>query len=232
VCASEGVGRKEGGKEFPRGTTMDDLEDLLSDLNSTLGGIGSGSSSPSARSQVAATSRPDAYGAASKYSSSSEPSLSDLDALLGDLKMETTRNKKVAPVPQQRRQDARLSNLNSPASSTRSSSQKVKCGCPQIGGMQYRMGAAGVGETVCCNRLLCTKCDLAVVSFPDSKWSEDADYMFFRNGYPDEKKLSSGRLPKKGSRAYCCQCMWTGAEKAEAMGFTSRLRWVCRGHQC
>jgi hypothetical protein len=72
VCASEGVGRKEGGKEFPRRTTMDDLEDLLSDLNSTLGGIGSGSSSPSARSQVAATSRPDAYGAASKYGSSSE----------------------------------------------------------------------------------------------------------------------------------------------------------------
>mmetsp|Transcript_33611 Transcript_33611/g.73366 ORF Transcript_33611/g.73366 Transcript_33611/m.73366 type:complete len:211 (+) Transcript_33611:114-746(+) len=210
---------------------MDDLDNLLNDLNSTLGGKTTSAQSSYGRptqSQPTTTSKP-AYRAEARPSYSSEPTLDDLDDLLGDLnQISTTKGgpafSRAPPAPEPSR-----NTYSQPQPSTNRGA-KVKCGCPNIGGTAYRMGAAGIGETVCCDRLLCTKCDLAVVSFPDCKWSADANYMFFRNGYPDERKLSSSRGPKKGSRAYCCQCTWTDAEKAEGIGFNSPLRWVCRGH--
>ena len=39
------------------------------------------------------------------------------------------------------------------------------------------------------NHLLCTKCMCEVVRFENVEWGKDADYIFFRNYWPDADRL-------------------------------------------
>mmetsp|Transcript_27010 Transcript_27010/g.37296 ORF Transcript_27010/g.37296 Transcript_27010/m.37296 type:complete len:209 (+) Transcript_27010:115-741(+) len=204
----------------------DDLENLLDDLSFTLGPV-----SPSIttkRDSVATFSNRDSshcsYGN-SKYSQKTlkpESPHNELDMLLADIGQIKTANKDLS---------SKVSaSIKQESFSCGSSGAKVKCSAPSIGGSQFRQGPTGLGEVVCCDRLSCTKCDLTVISFENCRWAPDAEYMFFRNCYPNEDKLKAKLCPARGTRAYTCQCSWIGKDEPEVLGFNSSLRWVCRGH--
>ena len=55
----------------------------------------------------------------------------------------------------------------------------------------------------------CTACDFPVLQFRGGEaWAAGADYLFFRNVYPDRAKLAARLCAAAGSVAYCCQCSW------------------------
>ena len=64
----------------------------------------------------------------------------------------------------------------------------------------------------------CTKCDFAVVDFQAMAWASSADYMFFRNFYPNEERLSAKMLLATGKTAKCCQCSWATVADGEDDG--------------
>lgn len=82
-----------------------------------------------------------------------------------------------------------------------------------------------------CNALLCTKCDVKVSMFKNMKWCESCDYMFFRNNYGDEIKLSDKLLPSPNNTCFSCQCTWVNIEDdiidVEKL---SNVSWTCGGH--
>ena len=65
------------------------------------------------------------------------------------------------------------------------------------------------------DHLLCLKCMCEVVRFENVAWSRDADYIFFRNFWPDADRLCEKMKPKEGFAAYCCQCAWANAEEVK-----------------
>lgn len=78
-----------------------------------------------------------------------------------------------------------------------------------------------------CDRLICTSCDLRVHRFPNAAWSENVDYLFFRNNYSRTANLRDKLLPRDGYSAYTCMCEW------RAVNYEAELRndkWVCSGH--
>lgn len=77
-----------------------------------------------------------------------------------------------------------------------------------------------------CDSLRCTTCDFHVVHFDGFTWSDDVDYMFFRNRHPHEEKLKRGLVVGNGARAYCCQCQWANVEAKKE----PPRSWVCGKH--
>ncbi len=79
------------------------------------------------------------------------------------------------------------------------------------------------------DHLLCRKCMCEVVRFENVIWSKDADYIFFRNYWPDADRLCEKMKPKKGYAAYCCQCCWANADEVKpSENFTcanGNLKW-------
>jgi len=72
----------------------------------------------------------------------------------------------------------------------------------------------------------CTNCDFQVLWIADHIWTDDAEYIFFRNYYPDFAKLRQRLRPMKECAAYCCQCSWKSAEAdAPLIDVASGLRW-------
>ncbi|KAK3241243.1 hypothetical protein CYMTET_48972 [Cymbomonas tetramitiformis] len=221
---------------------MDDLDDLLSDLNATLGGGGkpaapipavpprpaSGRSQNLQTSQTSASSQSGGGSALSTKPQQSGPALGgDIDDLLADLNcLSPPKSMKASVQPS----TTPVKQAPPRMPSARGVKMAKKCSCVTIGGTQFEQGLAGFSGTVCCDRMRCTKCDLIVVSFENAKWSSDAEYMFFRNCYPNEDKLRPKLLNCPGSRAYCCQCTWTEKTTPEHLGYNSPFRWVCRGH--
>jgi len=76
-----------------------------------------------------------------------------------------------------------------------------KCSVVYLGGSQAKVGkyprlsrTAYLRKTIhlfrCCNKLMCSECDLMIVIFNDFRWRQSADYLFLRNNYPD--KLQAG----------------------------------------
>ncbi|KAI9341686.1 retinal maintenance-domain-containing protein [Obelidium mucronatum] len=68
------------------------------------------------------------------------------------------------------------------------------------------------------------------------EWTDQVDYLFLRNFYPDVSKLGDRLLSTEyPSQAYCCQCAWVNVHdtlvpvrsiQKEKIG----TKWVCRGH--
>lgn len=57
----------------------------------------------------------------------------------------------------------------------------------------------------------CMGCDFQILRAEEFVWSDDVEYLFFRNNYPQFDKLKRGLLRRGNSVAYCCQCSWKSA---------------------
>ena len=89
-------------------------------------------------------------------------------------------------------------------------------------------GSVPDGAKRACTNLLCTKCDFSVVKIDNYAWTDDCDYMFFRNNTPDVRKLLVNAESSRGTAAYCCQCSWTTVRTA--CNVPADIRWACAGH--
>ena len=126
---------------------------------------------------------------------------------------------------------AQTSWSNSTQQPSRVSISKVKCTAVTLGPSSGPWGRfSGVGGAVYCDAMRCTRCDFKVIRFSDAEWAPDVDYMFFRNCYPDQARLSPKLAKRRGSSAYACQCQWMSCDQPQRIDFSSELRWVCAGH--
>ena len=76
-----------------------------------------------------------------------------------------------------------------------------------------------------CPALRCTACDFAVQAFRGSvAWSSGAaaDYLFFRNVFPDREKLGRCLQAAPGGAAYCCQCSWVSVLPSDGLTLVRR----------
>jgi hypothetical protein len=64
------------------------------------------------------------------------------------------------------------------------------CEITYIGNTKGDFGVSLNGNKLICSHLLCSKCDIKVSAFKNKKWIDACDYMFFRNNYGDQIKLS------------------------------------------
>jgi len=72
----------------------------------------------------------------------------------------------------------------------------------------------------------CTGCDFQVLRIENYVFGDDANYMFFRNNYPNVMKLRKHLMARKDCSAYCCQCSWRSAEAAASLSDVAEgLRW-------
>eukprot|EP00878_Enallax_costatus_P020978 GHUV01022194.1.p1 GENE.GHUV01022194.1~~GHUV01022194.1.p1 ORF type:complete len:230 (+),score=57.47 GHUV01022194.1:653-1342(+) len=170
----------------------------------------------------------------SQSTSSRQPSLSGLDALLEELQQDCHGT-------QPAQVGGRITAISSSngASSTSSSQARVKCSCAYLGGSSSKRGRSTALQATpsCCDSLRCTACDFKVIWSSDVRWADGVDYMFFRNCYPTKEKLSAKMQRCPGSCAYCCQCSWVSSSSltkvsvvSAGAGADSAVRWVCAGH--
>jgi hypothetical protein len=202
---------------------MGDLDDLLSEISAIE--KGNYKRSPNDRS-----SRPPAAGAATAVpptrpaqNTGGQGVTGTLDSLLDELDciQPSASSTKHTPQPAAPLRSKRSSNAGQ-----RSKCQMVMLGPPSNARGRY----SGVGGTVCCDQLRCTRCDFRVLTFADVEWYRDADYMFFRNRYPDEDRLREKLKTRAGCMAYACQCQWSSCRETRVVDYSSELRWVCAGH--
>ena len=52
----------------------------------------------------------------------------------------------------------------------------------------------------------CTKCDFDVIRVKDMKWTDECDYLFFRNFYPNLEKLKTNLRADKGANLILLPC--------------------------
>lgn len=109
---------------------------------------------------------------------------------------------------------------------------KLKCNPVYIGGSTSKLGVSSSTNLQCCDRLHCTSCDNQIVFFDAMKWDEEhCDYLAFRNNYPDYKRLKYLFIPRKGYRAYCCQCSWLSNKDITMLrSIKPNFKWVCKKH--
>ena len=70
------------------------------------------------------------------------------------------------------------------------SKRTEKCYFLCISGTQTPIGVSYSGmDPKVCSSLRCTGCDHTVISFPDSVWTDDCEYYFFRNNYQRPTRL-------------------------------------------
>ncbi|XP_066928203.1 cilia- and flagella-associated protein 418-like [Clytia hemisphaerica] len=109
---------------------------------------------------------------------------------------------------------------------------KVKCFAIHIGGTSLVKGPSTSTNTQCCDRMHCTSCDNRIVFFDDYKWDESqCEYLAFRNYYPDFSRLKKILIPRKGYRAFCCQCSWICTKETVFLKDAKpEFKWVCTKH--
>ena len=74
-----------------------------------------------------------------------------------------------------------------------------------------------------CPKQRCTSCDFVVVQVRDgSMWEASADYLFFRNVFPDLAKLRARLKHCPGAAAYCCQCSWVSILPSDGLVVVKR----------
>ena len=82
-----------------------------------------------------------------------------------------------------------------------------------------------------CSALLCTKCDVKVSIFKNKLWCDSCDYLFFRNNYGDQIKLSERLISDPGSMCYSCQCSWLNVkDPLVEVDKLNSVAWTCNGH--
>eukprot|EP00833_Pecoramyces_ruminatium_P013561 jgi/Orpsp1_1/1187593/evm.model.d7180000058909.1 len=90
------------------------------------------------------------------------------------------------------------SNLNSISNKIENerptSQRKAKCTTVCIGGQE---GITIGNNQKSCSKLRCTSCDFNCIYFKDYEWSNNVNYLFFRNYVPNIEKLSKELIPKK-----------------------------------
>lgn len=110
---------------------------------------------------------------------------------------------------------------------------KTRCARVCLGGSAIARGCkVSAFSQIVCDCLLCVDCNFKIVFVMDKAWTEDAEYMFFRNNMPNLAKLAAKLVPQIGTVAYCCQCRWTNVaqEKQLVQGGGSDPQWICTGH--
>nr|CCA14330.1 sporangia induced hypothetical protein [Albugo laibachii Nc14] len=108
-----------------------------------------------------------------------------------------------------------------------------KCARVTLGGSRMKRGHSSAFMTSCvCSNLRCIDCDFTVIQFQDRIWNKSADYMFFRENMPNERKLQAKLDEIFGFTAYACQCKWTsaGSEPVSIENNGTMARWTCAGH--
>ncbi|XP_037283583.2 cilia- and flagella-associated protein 418 isoform X1 [Rhipicephalus microplus] len=127
----------------------------------------------------------------------------------------------------------RVPGLNIPESdlteSKLSGRKTIQCFIVYLGGTGVVFGVSTSASRRACSHIHCCKCDFQVAVFEDYVWGETADYLFFRNIFPDVKRLRSRLVRKLGWRAYCCQCHWRSVVELESAQ-QRRLPWMCARH--
>lgn len=202
---------------------MGDIDDLLGELNAIE--KGNFSRKPSSSKPVP-QQRPSGSTNARSNPAAGQGSL-ELDDLLNELDCIEPAGRRAAPSASSKGPPVPIKEKRtSDGGRGRAKCRMIMLGPPASDRGHY----TGVGATVCCNQLRCTRCDLRVLSFCDAKWDSGADYMFFRNCYPDEGRLSENLRTQRGTTAYACQCQWTSCSEPTLVDFSSELRWVCAGH--
>lgn len=74
--------------------------------------------------------------------------------------------------------------------------------------------------------LHCTSCDFQVMRIENYAWSKAANYMFFRNNYPNVMRLRKSLVAQKDCASFCCQCSWKSADVDAPIQVVSEgLRW-------
>jgi hypothetical protein len=135
----------------------------------------------------------------------------DIDDLLGMTEISA----KTGGSRGSRRQAASRRRSSAPVNTLRRRASEAGAGVGNV----KRGGMVLIGGTICSlgpepskfrnvvnDHLLCTKCMCEVVRFEDVEWGKDADYIFFRNYWPDADRLCDKMKRRDGSAAYCCQC--------------------------
>ncbi|XP_061188462.1 cilia- and flagella-associated protein 418-like [Saccostrea echinata] len=138
----------------------------------------------------------------------------DIDDLLDDIQVE--------PIPKASR------SVPNNISDFRPTSGR-KCFPVYLGGSMCSQGIASSVSQRACDKLRCTSCDFKVCSFDNFEWSRDTDYLFLRNNAPDYERLKTNMVPRKGSRAYCCQCCHRSITEITKLA-DPQLKWVCGKH--
>lgn len=108
-------------------------------------------------------------------------------------------------------------------------STDIQCYVVYLGGTNVNFGISTSASKRACCHMHCCRCDFEVVVFEDFAWNETADYLFFRNNFPDVNKLRSKLVWKHGWRAYCCQCQWRSVA-ALTSAQQEKLSWTCTPH--
>eukprot|EP00049_Salpingoeca_infusionum_P005123 m.88513 g.88513 ORF g.88513 m.88513 type:complete len:255 (+) comp12864_c0_seq2:92-856(+) len=124
----------------------------------------------------------------------------------------------------------KIDRAQSPAQRSRTSSQPTKCRQLILAGTSVPRRIGLTQSPGVCSTLRCTDCDHIVCCFDDYVWSDASDYLFFRNNCPDFDKLKVNLIPKKGFRAFACQCQWASYEDVTPIVFGCPRKWVCGKH--
>eukprot|EP00050_Salpingoeca_kvevrii_P003324 m.221710 g.221710 ORF g.221710 m.221710 type:complete len:169 (+) comp10811_c1_seq4:319-825(+) len=107
----------------------------------------------------------------------------------------------------------------------------AKCFKVIVGGTDLPLGRNnGIDKEQGCDKLRCTACDFKVCIFDDYRWSDECQYLFFRNNIPDFDKLKPMLHNAPGTRAYACQCSWMSVDDQTELQYTESLKWVCGKH--
>ena len=123
-----------------------------------------------------------------------------------------------------------------PMSST-GADNKLRCIRATITGSGVTKGykQSSFARDVSCGNLRCLKCNFSIRIFNDCKWeltADGSDYLFLRNSFPNDAKLSAKLVSSVGSCAYCCQCSWANSAEGgvEEDASEKQLQWNCSGH--
>lgn len=89
-----------------------------------------------------------------------------------------------------------------------------------LGGEAAKTARLGsVTRRVASEKIRCLHCDFAVQRWPGYQWSDEADYMFFRNTAPDRDRMSIMLEKRNGFAAYACQCSWVAVDGIKSIRF-------------
>ncbi|OAF69262.1 hypothetical protein A3Q56_02986 [Intoshia linei] len=105
-----------------------------------------------------------------------------------------------------------------------------KCTNVFAGGNKVDLGLSDMVLKRCCHNMKCLKCDIDVVILCNQKWSNNVDYLFFRNNSPNITKMKKESKFDRDYRCFACQCQWCSISHTDTINVSEKFRWVCKGH--